>query len=149
MSYTDDFDARLGNINLAPEAGEWAVVAMSCVAFADGDADEAEIARAEKLVVGSQVIQKTLGTDQARRLFDHELQALQVNPVGELEFQKARLRDMAGRITIQEDRDAAFFTLVSMATADREVSPAEYKLLVEFKEVIGSNVMIPMPQVNC
>ncbi len=149
MSYWDDFDARVGNINLSSEAGEWAVVAMACVAHADGEAKEEEIERAAKLVKNSKVIKDTLGTDQARMLFDHELQALEVNPAGELEFQKTRLKEMAKKIASQEDRDAAFFTLISMATADHNITSAEYALLQELKAGVGSNVMVPMPQVQC
>lgn len=149
MEYWDNFDQKLGNVTLGPEAGEWAVVAMACVAYADLETNEEEIARAATLIEKSAVISQTLGADQAKRLFDHELQALQLNPAGELSFQKARLREMASSIITQEDRDAAFFMLVSMATADRQITVPEYKILQEFKEMVGSKMMIPMPQVQC
>ena len=149
MSYWDDFDAQVGNVNLAQDAAEWALTAMACVAYADGEASEEEIERAETLVKNSKIISGVLGPDQGGQFFHQVLMALQVNPSGELEFQKARLADMSGRVTNQEDKDAAFHTLISMATADREISVAEHKMLTELKELIGSNVMVPMPQVQC
>jgi tellurite resistance protein len=149
MSTWDTFDERVGSVLVAQDVAEWSLAAMACVAYADGVAHEAEIARAEELVRHSSAIAGALGPDQGIQFFHQVLMALELNPERELEFQKVRLGVMASRITDQEQRDAAFFTLIAMATADRDVTASEHALLVELKALIGSKVMVPMPQVQC
>jgi uncharacterized tellurite resistance protein B-like protein len=68
--------------------------------------------------------------------------------VAELEAIMDGLRDLAGRVSSQEHRDHAFQTLISIATADHNLAPSEYKLLIELRNMIGSTVIVPLPHVS-
>ena len=148
MSNWDDLEAELTGVELGREAGEWAVIAMACVAFADGSADESELAKAREIVRRASVITKSLGSEFGEQLYRDTIERIRSSPEAELEFLKQELGELAGRITEQRHRDDAFHTLVVIATADHRIEVAEHKMMLELKELIGSEVMVPMPHIN-
>ncbi len=148
MGNWDDLDAVLTGVDLDQDAGEWAVTAMACVAYADGNAAESEIDKAREIVSKTSVIRDSLGPAFGEQLFMDTIARIQASPDTEIEQLKSDLTRLAGRIKAQQHRDHAFQTLVVIATADHEILPAEYQLMVELKELIGTEVMVPMPQVS-
>jgi tellurite resistance protein len=148
MSNWDDLDAALQGVELGEEAGEWAVTAMACVAYADGSADERELAKAREIVTKTAVIRDSLGPSVGEQIFHDRIARLSADPAGELQRTKAELARLASQIQSQEHRDHAFQTLLVIATADHEVQVSEYKLMAELKEMLGTEIMIPMPSIN-
>lgn len=148
MGNWDDLEAELHDIDLVRDAGEWAVIAMACVAFADGSADEDELAKAREIVSKVSVIKNSLGPEFGEQLYLDTIERIRSEPESELEHIKQELQEVAGRIADQSHRDQAFQTLVVIATADHTIDVAEHRMMQELKEIIGSEVMIPMPHIE-
>jgi tellurite resistance protein len=134
---------------ISTEAGEWAVVAMACVAFADGVIDRAEIDEARAAVERTAVIRETLGPEFASQLFLDRVERLRGARDSELRLLKDELRQLASSIRTQEERDAAFHTLLRVAAADGEVAPAERTLLLELRDIVGSTLIVPAAHRSC
>jgi hypothetical protein len=134
---------------LSTEAGEWAVVAMACVAYADGVLDRTEIDEARAAVERTAVIRETLGPEFASQLFLDKVERLRGARDSELPLLKDELRQLAERIRTQEERDAAFHTLLRIAAADGEVAPAERVLMLELREIVGSTLIVPDAYRTC
>lgn len=148
MGNWDILDNELQGKDLGRDAGEWAVTALACVAFADGKADERELARAKEIVSRVAVIRDSLGPVLGEQIFLDTVVRLGRSPVEELAAIKDDLRDLAGRVTTQEHRDHAFQTLISIATADHDLAPSEYRLLTELRDMIGATVIVPLPHLS-
>ena len=148
MGNWDILEGALEGKDLGREAGEWAVTALACVAFADGKADERELERAREIVSSVAVIRDSLGPVLGEQIFLDTVVRLGRAPVTELAAIKDTLRDLAGRVTSQEHRDHAFQTLISIATADHNLAPSEHRLLTELRNMIGSTVIVPLPHVS-
>lgn len=148
MGNWDVLDAALQGVELGEEAGEWAVTAMACVAYADGSADERELSKAREIVAGTAVIRDSLGASVGEQIFHDTISRLSQDPVGELARTKETLTRLAGQISNQEHRDHAFQTLLVIATADHEIQVSEYELMSELKEMLGTEIMLPMPHVH-
>ncbi len=133
---------------LEQAAGEWAIIAMACVAFADRELEESEVARATELVSTTAVIRDTVGPAFGAQLFSDTVERIKASPGEETEFLMDELRELASRILNQETRDNAFQTLLSIATADHQIEPRERDLLNKLKENIHSNVMVPMAHLS-
>jgi tellurite resistance protein len=129
-------------------AGEWAVVAMACIAFADRELEDSEVEKACQLAATTPVIRDTLGAEFGAQLFSDTVERIKASPGEETRFLLGELRQLAARVGCQETRDAAFQTLLAVATADRQIEPRERGLLLELKEIIGSNVMVPLAHLS-
>jgi uncharacterized tellurite resistance protein B-like protein len=148
MGNWDVLDTELQGKDLGRDAGEWAVTALACVVFADGRTDERELERAKEIVSKVAVIRDSLGPVLGEQLFLDTVVRLGRSPVEELAAVKEELRALAGRVASQEHRDHAFQTLISIATADHSIAASEHRLLTELRQMIGSNVMVPLPHVS-
>jgi len=149
MSDRGDEGRAGGEVELSQEAGEWAVVAMACMAMADGVVVDAELERARELVKSTAIISDTLGPEFGEQRFVDIVERLTTDPAAEMEHVKEELRDLAGRIAEQDQRDAAFQTLISVASADREIAPAERQLMIALKEILGTTILVPEGLVSC
>ena len=149
MSERVDEERADGEVELSQEAGEWAVVAMACMAMADGVVVDAELERARELVKSTAIIRDTLGPEFGEQRFVDIVERIAGDPASEMEHVKEELRALAGRIAEQAQRDIAFQTLISVACADREIAPAERKLMVALKEILGTTVLVPQGLVSC
>jgi uncharacterized tellurite resistance protein B-like protein len=147
MGNWDVLESELQGKDFGRDAGEWAVTALACVAFADGKTDERELDRAREIVAKVAVIRDSLGPVLGEQIFLDTVARLGRSPVTELEAIKDQLRDLAGRVTSQEHRDHAFQALISIATADHDLAPSEHRLLTELRNMIGSTVIVPLPLV--
>jgi uncharacterized tellurite resistance protein B-like protein len=148
MGNWDVLDTELQGKDLGRDAGEWAVTALACVVFADGRTDERELERAKEIVSKVAVIRDSLGPVLGEQSFLDTIVRLGRSPVEELATVKSELRDLASLVTSQEHRDHAFQALISIATADHSIVEAEHRLLIELKEMIGSNLMVPLPHMS-
>lgn len=148
MGNWDDLESELQGVDLDRDAGEWAVIAMACVAFADGSADESELSKAREIVSKVSVIKNSLGPEFGEQLYLDTIERIKGAPEAELATLKQELGDIAGRITEQKHRDDAFQTLVVISTADHKIDAAEYTMMQELKEIVGSEVMVPMPHIE-
>lgn len=148
MGNWDDLDAELRGVDLGETAGEWAVIAMACVTYADGNLDASELSTAQELVTKTRVIRDSIGETFAKQLFLDTITRIQTDPKKEIEGLKDELRDLAGRIGSETDRNHAFHTLIVIATADHEIVPAEHELLTELKELIGAEILVPLPHLS-
>ena len=148
MSNWDDLSAALEGVQLSQEAGEWAVTAMACVAYADGSLEHREVKQAKALVARTAVISDSLGPAFGEQLFMDIIERIRPDPETELAALMEHLKTLAAAIWKQEDKDAAFQTLLVIATADQQIEVNEYKMMLELKEIIGSNVMVPMPHLS-
>lgn len=138
-----------GERALSQEAGEWAVIAMACVAFADGVLDRSELDEARASVERAAVIRETLGPEFATQLFLDRVERLRGALASEMPLLKDELRQLAARIEAQEDRDAAFHTLLAIAVADGEVAPTERELMLELRDIVGSTLIVPGASRSC
>lgn len=142
---TSEENPNASDVDLGPEAGEWAVIAMACVACSDGFVDPAEREAAKELVASTAVITQSLGPAFGEQLFHDTVERIRSDPDNELEFLKQELRELASKIRSQEHRDSAFQTLIAIATADRELEIREREMMRELRDIIGSQVMVPLP----
>lgn len=138
-----------GQVELSQDAGEWSVTAMACVAMADGKVVDAEVERVRALVKQTAIISETLGPEFGEQRFGDVVERLSADPRGEMEHVKRELRDLADRIADPGQKDAAFQTLITVACADRQIAGSERALLLELKELLGTDVLVPEGLVPC
>ncbi|MFO0548345.1 MAG: TerB family tellurite resistance protein [Polyangiaceae bacterium] len=129
---------------MSEEAGQWAATAMACVVFADGNANEAEIAAARGQVTTNPVLRDSIGTKEAERLFKETADAIAQIPAAMLPTYEIKLQGLAKSIREVNDKNFAFTTVIAVAMGDKTLTPAEHQMLVRFREMLGAGA-IPIP----
>ena len=143
MSWFKKIKQSIQNITIGAPAGEWAVTAMACMVFADGEAEASEIEAAKTIVATNPVIKDSIGEKKGLEMFDEAVTAIGTAPAAMLTSYMTRLQSQASKIGSQEDRDFALSTVIAIAAADGEIEAAEHAMLLRLKEIVGANVDIP------
>jgi tellurite resistance protein len=148
MSWFSGFKKKLASVLVSDGAGRWAVTAMGCMVFADGEAEESEIQKASAVVLTNPVIKNSLGAEKALQLFTDVVEAIKQEPTSMLATYLKKLEGMAADVKTEEDRNFALGTIIAIAAADGEIEPAEHAMLLKFKQQLGATVDVPPPNVS-
>lgn len=143
MSWFKKFKQKVQSVTIGAPAGEWAVTAMACMVFADGDAEASEIEAAKQVVAVNPVITESLGPKRGLALFEEAVRAIATAPQAMLGSYLTRLQTQASKIESQEQRDFALSTVIAIAAADGEIEPPEHAMLLKLKEIVGATLDIP------
>lgn len=135
------FKKSILNVTIGVPAGEWAVAAMACMAFADAQAEAAEV-EARRVVAVNPVIANSIGSERGVALFDEAVRAIATDPPTMLASAMSQLQAQAAKITSKVDRNFALMTVFAIITAD-EIKPGEHAMLLRLKEIVGAEVEVP------
>jgi tellurite resistance protein len=145
MSWLSGFKKKLSSVFMSDAAGQWAVMAMGCMVFADGQAEESEIQKATVVVQNNPVIKNSLGVDKGLQLFTEVVEAIKTEPTSMLSTYLKKLEELAQSVKTEEDRNFALGTVIAIAAADGEIEPPEHDMLLKFKAQLGATVDVPPP----
>jgi tellurite resistance protein len=145
MSWLNSFKKKLSSVFMSDAAGQWAVTAMGCMVFADGQAEESEIQKATVVVQNNPVIKNSLGVEKGLQLFTEVVEAIKTEPMSMLSTYLKKLEELAQSVKTEEDRNFALGTVIAIAAADGEIEPPEHDMLLKFKAQLGATVDVPPP----
>lgn len=143
MSWFKSFKKKLSQVVVGTAAGEWAVTAMACMVFADGEAEDEEIEKAKQVVKANPVIKNSIGEEKGAKLFNDAVEAIKIEPTSMLASYMQKCQDLASKVKKMEDKNFAIGTVIAIAAADGEVEPSEREMLIKFKAMLGATVDIP------
>jgi hypothetical protein len=132
-----------GRDKMSKSAGEWAAYAMGCMVFADGHANDAEIAAARGQVATNPVIRKSLGSQRAEKLFNETVEAVAQIPEAMLPSYETKLVELAAKVNEADEKNFALATVVAVAMGDRSLSAPEHAMLIRFRDMLGATIPLP------
>lgn len=145
MSWFSGFKKKLSSVFMSDGAGRWAVTAMGCMVFADGQAEESEIQKATAVVINNPVIKNSIGAEKGLQMFTAVVEAIKTEPTSMLASYLKTLEELAKEVKTEEDKNFALGTVIAIAAADGEIEPPEHVMLLKFKELLGATVDVPPP----
>lgn len=145
MGWFDNFKTKMKTITVSSAGGEWAAMAMACMVFADGQAEEPEIASAKTSCTTNPVIVNSIGAKKAEQIFDSTAAAIRTVPAAMLPTYEAKLANMAQQVKNPDDKNFALATVLAVAMADGEIEKPEYEMLMRFKAALGASIDVPAP----
>lgn len=143
MGWFDDFKSKISKITVSSAGGEWAAIAMACMVFADGEAEDQEIQAASEACSANPVITNSIGASRATALFTQTVNAIKTVPSAMLPSYESKLAELGKSVNKQEDKNFAYATVIQVAMADGELEAAEVAMLKRFKDYIGANIEVP------
>jgi tellurite resistance protein len=143
MSWFNSFKQKLSSVFISSAAGEWAVTAMGCMVFADGQAEESELKKAIQVVANNPVIKNSLGADKGLEMFTAVVEAIKTEPTSMLATYLMKAEALAQKVTVAEDRNFALGTVIAIASADGEIEPPEHAMLIKFKAQLQATIDVP------
>jgi tellurite resistance protein len=140
MGFLDRFGI-FGGDGTGGTAGEWAAKAMACMAFADGKGPgEGELAAVQVQVKTNRV----LSDDKAAEAIFHQtVEAIRALPSVMLQTHEAEVDQLAQHITDPTEKNFALATVIAVAMGDGTVTPAEQRMLLRFKAMLGATIAVP------
>jgi tellurite resistance protein len=142
MGWFEQFKSKVTQITVSPAGGEWAAIAMACMVFADGNADDFEIESAKESCTTNPVILNSIGKERALKVFQGTIEAIEFIPQVMVPSYEEKLQILGKRVNKAEDRDHALATVLAVAYADGRVGQAEKEMLGRFKDYIGATIDI-------
>jgi hypothetical protein len=134
-----------GKSKMDDEAGQWAAMAMACMVFADGSAEEAEIAAARAQVQANPVLHESIGSGDAERLFKESVDAIKLIPATMLPTYEVRLAGLAAKISDVNSKNFALATVIAVAMGDGALTAAEHQMAMRFHKMLGASIPVPEP----
>ena len=127
------------------EAGRWAAIAMGCVVFADGVAEQSEVDAAQAVVNTMPVVKNSIGPEEAERLFLETVEAVRPLPETMLDAYVTKLDGMAKNVKSVDDKNFALAAVIAVSKGDGVLTQGEHQLIARFKESLGATIRLPDP----
>lgn len=143
MGWFDDFKKKVQQQFVSKAGGEWAAMAMACMLFADGEAEQGEVEAAKRSCSSNPVIVQSIGAKRAEEIFGETVVAIETMPAAMLPSYEQKLAELAKSVTKVEDKNFALATVIGVAMGDGELEPAEHAMLVRFKDSLGATIDVP------
>ena len=143
MGWFNSLKDKLNSVVVGTAAGEWAATAMGVMVFADGEVEAPEVAKAKQIALTSPVIKNSIGVSRAEQIINETIDSISIEPRSMLGTYLTKLDTLARKISKQEDKNFALAGVIAVASADGEVEPAEYELLIRFKAILGATIDLP------